>query len=112
MKRFMLLLMITFLLASTAYARLGVTKPGTEFGPTEQESPAIHGFAITVSDTVVLEAVPRGIYIGASGDLTVLLMGDATAVTFVGVPQGVILPIRPVLIYDTGTTATSLLGLY
>jgi len=46
-----------------------------------------------------------------SGDVAVVMQGKAGAVTFKAVPAG-ILPIRPVQIMATGTTATDILALY
>ena len=108
MKKFLLFL---FLIAFTTSLSYGApTAP--EYGPTGQESPAIGDYTITPSDTVRLDPVPRGVYIGVSGDLKVWLMHSPAPVTYVGVPQGIILPIRPVLVYSTGTTASSLNGMY
>ena len=51
------------------------------------------------------------IYVGAMGDIKVKTKAG-TDVTFVGVQGGSILPLAEVdLIYATGTTATSLVGL-
>ena len=52
-------------------------------------------------------AVGRGIYVGVGGDIKVTTV-DGDTVTFVAVPQGVILPVRAKRIFATGTTAASL----
>jgi len=65
--------------------------------------------AITPADATYITPT-RGVYVGVSGDLKVIML-DGTAVTFVGLAAGVIHPIVCVLIYDTGTTATSIVAL-
>lgn len=73
--------------------------------------PANAGFNIGLSDTNYLPFVPRAVYIGASGNLAVMLVsGDI--VILVGVVAGTILPIRIVKAFSTGTTAGNLVGLY
>lgn len=71
------------------------------------------GFAITPSDVTVFadNALPRGVYVGGDGNLTVLLEWDTASITLVGVKAGSLLPIRPVRVLATGTTATNLVGL-
>jgi hypothetical protein len=74
--------------------------------------PAPDFFAISLSDTVAIASVIRGIYVGVGGDI-VVKNAAGTTVTFKAVPQGAILPVTaPVLIVmSTGTTATNLVGL-
>ena len=70
--------------------------------------------AITPSDSTDYSANPfRGLYIGESGDVTVVAIEDATnePQTFVAVPAGQILPVCVKRIMDTGTTAGSILGI-
>lgn len=73
--------------------------------------PIENGFSITPSDTVDLTHPTRGIYVGASGNLKVILVSGDT-ITFVGLSSGTIHPIRVRRVFSTGTTATSILGLY
>lgn len=75
------------------------------------ESPSRAPFAITPSDTAVLTVVPKGIYVGGAGDIT-LRGADASAdVLFSAVPAGTILPVGPLYVRATATTATGLVGL-
>ena len=106
MKKLILFVLILLL------AFVQVTLAQDKYGPTGQESPAVGDYAITPSDTTVLSPVPRGVYIGVGGDLTVILKESGTAVTYVGVPQGTIFPIRPRIVLSTGTTAASLNAMY
>lgn len=74
-------------------------------------SPAEHAAAITPHDTNVLTNVTRGVYVGGSGNLKVTMIGGET-VTFVGLAAGVIHPIAAQIIWSTGTTATSIIGVW
>ena len=73
-------------------------------------SAADYAVAVTPSDSTVFQ-YPRSLYVGVSGDVAVVMRGKAGAVTFKAVPAGV-LPIRPVQVLATGTTATDMLLLY
>lgn len=75
------------------------------------ESPARNAFAVTPHDTNELTAHTRGIYVGVTGNVKVTTSGG-DAVTFVGLAAGVIHPIRAKIIWSTGTTATSIVGVY
>lgn len=68
---------------------------GTQFG------------SVTKSDSNYLDFVPRGVYVGGSGDLAVEDSGG-NQVTFVGLAAGVVHPISPYKILSTGTTATGI----
>lgn len=72
-------------------------------------------FAITKSDdtnylTGASQVVPKALYIGTTGDLTVQLVGDAGTVVFKAVPAGSVLPIRVQRVL-AATTAADILGL-
>jgi len=74
--------------------------------------PATHAFAITPHDTNQLATVTRAIYVGAGGDITLILRDDTVAVTLVAVPTGTILPMQVRLVKSQGTSAATLIGLY
>lgn len=82
--------------------------------PPGVDGPYTNGIAVTPDDGQMLPAVCRGVYVGVAGDLAVLLRDDAPggAVTFKAVPAGSVLPIWVKQVLATGTTATSILGLY
>lgn len=72
-------------------------------------------FAITKSDstnylTGASLVVPKALYIGTAGDLTVQLVGDAGTVVFKAVPAGSVLPIRVQRVL-AATTAADIVGL-
>jgi hypothetical protein len=73
-------------------------------------APARHAFAATPSDVTDLSEETRAIYVGGSGDLSVVMVSGAEAM-FAGVVAGTVLPVRAIRIKATGTTATQLLGL-
>jgi hypothetical protein len=75
------------------------------------ESPARTAFTITPSDTTDLENVPRGIMVNATGDVKVDFVDSGTAIVLPGLLVGVVYPFRVTRVYDTGTTATGLVGL-
>lgn len=74
------------------------------------ESPAMHGFAITPSDSAELTQPTRALYVGVAGDLGVTLVSGAELV-FANIPSGTLLPVRARAVKATGTTADSLVGL-
>jgi len=73
-------------------------------------APAAHYAAVTPSDTIGF-AECEALYIGVAGNVVAVTPGG-TAVTFVGVAAGLILPIRAKRINATSTTATSIVALY
>lgn len=71
---------------------------------------ALDAFAITPSNTVNLGTRARSIYVGGSGNITILTP-KGTTILFANVPEGTILPVEALRVNATGTTATSLVGL-
>ena len=74
------------------------------------DGPATDGFTITPHDITELNEVPRAIYIGSTGDVTLLTL-EGTELLFKNCASGSILPIRATIIKSTGTSATNMLGL-
>lgn len=73
------------------------------------------GAEVTPNDAEDLPlAMPRGIYIGGSGDVKVTLkvMPDGQNITFLGLVVGRIYPIEVKRIWASGTTATGIVALY
>jgi hypothetical protein len=66
---------------------------------------------ITPDNSNDLDKATRGIYVGVSGDVKVDMVRGGT-VTFIGLAAGIIHPIRAIRVYATGTTATSIIGVY
>ena len=69
------------------------------------------GFSITPHDTNELTSAPAFVYVGTTGDVKVKSLGG-TDLTFANVPAGVTLPIKVVMVYSTGTTASDLVAIY
>jgi|HubBroStandDraft_3_1064219.scaffolds.fasta_scaffold31137_2 hypothetical protein len=81
------------------------------------DSPAGAVFAVTPSDSAVLpNGTCRGLYIGVTGNIQVTSpdSGGASgeAVVFVGLPAGTILPVQVTQVWNTNTTASSIVALY
>ena len=79
--------------------------------PTTLIAPARDAEAIIPSDSLDLASLPRALYIGQGGTVSVRMAGGQT-VQFLGVQAGSFLPIRAKGINATGTTAAGLLALW
>jgi len=77
-------------------------------GPT---SSAAGGSVVVPSDTIALPRITRGVYVGGTGNVTVV-MADDSMLQFVAVPAGVVLPVRVKRINATGTSAVNMIALY
>jgi hypothetical protein len=76
-------------------------------------------FAITPSDTadqitsgIVKMSNAFQVYVGTTGNVSVICAEDSTPVTFTGVPAGTFLPVLVSRVRSTSTTATNLVGIY
>ena len=74
------------------------------------ESPASHAFAVTPSDASDLAETTRALYVGATGDIA-LVMKSGAAVTLTNVLAGSVLAVRAARVMATGTTAQDIVGL-
>lgn len=72
--------------------------------------PAVNAYEVTVDNTTA-QIPTRNIYVGSEGDLKITTLGGDT-VTFGNVPAGTTLPVRAEVIFDTGTTASEIVGMY
>ena len=72
--------------------------------------PSPDGFAITPSDVTPFGVMARQLFVGGSGNVT-LITAAGTTLTLTGVLAGALLPIKCSQVKATGTTATSLVGL-
>lgn len=75
------------------------------------DSPATGGFAITASDATVFTQPTRAVWVGGAGNVAVRFI-DGTTITLTGVLAGTLLPIRVDKVLSTGTTASTISGLY
>jgi hypothetical protein len=72
---------------------------------------SINPYPITPNDTNPLPVIPKAIYIGTAGDLTVRGIGASQDVTFRNCPAGLVLAVRVSHVRATGTTAGDLVAL-
>lgn len=74
-------------------------------------APAARAFSVTTDDATDIATVTRYVYVGVAGDLKVTTT-DGDTVTLVGLAAGVMHPLRVRRIWQNGTTAQSIVGLY
>lgn len=74
-------------------------------------APSRNCFAIIPDDVQDLPEVPKAIYVGSGGRITLRSVDGASDVVFAGIASGTILPVRATAIRATGTDASDLLGL-
>lgn len=73
-------------------------------------APARHVFTIVPDDTTSLSPVPKALFVGGAGTLTLRGVDSDEDVTLF-VQAGQMLPVRPSFVRSTGTTATGIVGL-
>ncbi len=100
------LLVVGLLLAGTAQAADTFSNYGVGLS-----SPYTNGFAVVPHDTNALTNDTRAIYVGGSGDITLVTTGGDTIV-LIGLVVGNIYPIRANIIKSGGTDATNIVALY
>ena len=66
--------------------------------------------AVTPSDSTILPCT-RALYVGTTGNISVVMADDENTVTFLNVPVG-ILPIQVVMVLSTNTTASNIIALW
>lgn len=77
--------------------------------PSGLADPFLHLAEVTPSDVADLDQVARGFFVGGEGDVTLTTAAGET-VTLVGLPAGLLVPVRTKRIHATGTTATDLVA--
>lgn len=75
-------------------------------------APATRAFAVVPDDTNPLADIPKALYVGTGGDLTMRGLNDTADRVWKAVPSGAILPFRAHYVRATGTAAADLLALY
>lgn len=76
----------------------------------KEDFPAIDWYDVTPDDNNDLSTIPRRVWVGGAGDLTIR-SSEGNDVTLSSVPAGTLIPIQPVRILSTGTTATNIVAL-
>lgn len=74
-------------------------------------SPIENAASVTPHDTNELSYVTRGLYVGVSGNVTVVL-SSGDEVQLVGLAAGVVHPLRVRQVKATGTAATNIVALW
>lgn len=73
-------------------------------------SPARAPFAIQPSDTDPLPLVPKGIYVGTGGDVTLRGVEGSADVTYRNLPDASFIAVHASHVRATGTTAANLIA--
>lgn len=81
----------------------------TNYSPTFPMFPG-DAAAVTPNDSTNLSQ-PSVIYVGGSGNVKVTT-AQGTAVTFVGVNAGTVLPVQVIRVWSTGTSASSITAVF
>jgi hypothetical protein len=79
---------------------------------TALSSPARNGFSITPDNSSDLSTTCRALFVGGSGDISVILSADSSSIVLKNIPAGSVLPISVKRVEALLTTATDILGLY
>lgn len=79
--------------------------------PTSLTAPARDAAAVTPDDAADLGHLPRALYVGNGGDVSLRLAGGQ-AVVLQNVPGGSVLPLRASGVNATGTTASGIVALW
>ncbi|MEE4207779.1 MAG: hypothetical protein V2I43_00750 [Parvularcula sp.] len=73
-------------------------------------SPSEHAFAVSPSDTDPLAFVPKYLFVGIAGSVTLRTRDSDTDVVFENVPAGGYLYVRASHVRATGTTASAIVA--
>lgn len=67
-------------------------------------------FAIVPNDATALTLIPKGIYVGTGGDVTLRGVDSTADVTYKNLPDASYISVRAQYVRATGTTATDLIA--
>lgn len=68
-------------------------------------------FTITPNDGEDLASITTGVYVGFTGNLSIICSGDTNPVTLFNVPGGSFLPLQVKRVRSSSTTASGLVGI-
>lgn len=74
-------------------------------------APSREPFAVVPSDTVALPTLPKALYVGTGGNVTLRGAGAGSDVVFRNVAPGQVLDVRALFVRATGTTAADIVAL-
>jgi hypothetical protein len=75
-------------------------------------APATRAVAVSPHDTNALADIPKALFVGTGGNLTMRGVAGISDQMWRNVPSGSVLPFRAQYVRATGTTAADLLALY
>jgi hypothetical protein len=75
-------------------------------------APATSALGVIPHDTNALTNIPKALYVGTAGNITMRGLRDTADQVWKNVPAGTILPFRAQYVRATGTTAADILALY
>lgn len=73
-------------------------------------APSCAPYAITPNDTDPLPSIPKGIYVGTGGDVTLRGKDGAADVTYKNLADGSYIAVRALYVRATGTTASNMIA--
>jgi len=76
----------------------------------DSTDPAASLIPVVPSDVTILPTF-RGLYIGVTGNVTLLAVNDTVPTLLLAVPAGTLLPVYGTKVMATGTTAASIVAL-
>lgn len=79
--------------------------------PTNLVAPARDAAAVIPSDSTDLPQLPRALYVGTTGNVSVIMAGGQSTI-FENCAAGTVLPVRAARVRATGTTAGALVALW
>ena len=74
-------------------------------------APAARARTVTPHDSNALPEVPKALYVGSGGTITMRGSGDSSDSVWANVPSGTVIPFRASHVRATGTTAADILAL-
>jgi hypothetical protein len=86
--------------------------PNPNYQATGKDCPIMETAVVVPSDSTDITDLPRAIWVGVGGDVTLMAAADQTSRVFKNVASGTLLPIRARRIYNTGTSASSIIACY
>jgi hypothetical protein len=78
----------------------------------DADNPARKALAVTPHDSNALTDIPKALFVGTGGNITMRGVDGSADQVWKNVPSGAILPFRAQYIRSTGTTAADILALY
>jgi hypothetical protein len=71
--------------------------------------PARDTFALVPSDTIAISPIPKGIYVGSGGNVTLRAVDSQADVTYCNLGDGSYIAVRAAYVRATGTTASNMI---